>query len=143
MIILADKSHINSLLEIEYECFQNDCFKLSKDNFLYHIKKQNIFVFLCDNIVAGYILILRYKKSIRIYSIAVKNNYKNMGIGKKLCDYAIEYSKLNLKNKVYLEVRVSNFSAIKLYEKLGFKFYKKLQNYYCDEDGIKMFLNIF
>lgn len=142
MIIFADKSHLNALLKIELECFANDCFKLSKENFIYHIKRQNIFIFLYENNTAGYILYIKYKNSIRIYSLAVSNKFKNMGIGKSLCEAVINYAKLNLKNSVFLEVRKSNINAINLYKKLGFVYHKYLKNYYYEEDGIKMKLDI-
>jgi ribosomal-protein-alanine N-acetyltransferase len=37
--------------------------------------------------------------------------------------------------EVYLEVRVSNTPAIRLYEKLGFKIVKVLEGYYSDGEN--------
>lgn len=140
MIIKANKTHLKDLLQIEEECFKNDCFKLSKNNFLYHIKKENILIFLCEKSVAGYIMMLTYKKSIRIYSLAVKNDFKGLKIGTKLCEELVKIAKID-KKTLSLEVRISNITAINLYKKLGFKANKILKNYYFDEDGIKMSLS--
>ena len=134
MIIKANKNHLDSLLYLEEMCFKNDCFKLSRANFLYHIKKENILIYLKDEKVVSYILSITYKNSIRIYSLAVDKNYQNMSLATKLCENIIN----NSNKKIYLEVRKSNEKAIRLYEKLGFKYQKILKNYYFDEDGIKM-----
>ncbi|ULO03660.1 GNAT family N-acetyltransferase [Campylobacter sp. RM12651] len=140
MIIKATKTHLKDLLLIEEECFKNDCFKLGKNNFLYHIKKENIFIFLCDKKVAGYIMKLTYKNSIRIYSLAIKDEFKGLKIGTKLCEELINNAKVLNKEKIFLEVRVSNINAINLYKKFQFKEEKILKNYYSNEDGIKMTL---
>ncbi len=83
---------------------------------------------------------LRIRRVGHIVSIAVKPNYRRMGIGTALMNsamkslrdvYNVEY--------VYLEVRVSNIPAIKFYEKLGFKITKRVVGYYRDgEDAYIM-----
>jgi len=57
------------------------------------------------------------KKSLHVLSFAVKREYQNRGIGTKLMETFIEKAKRYGKEVVYLEVRVSNFRAIKLYKK--------------------------
>jgi len=75
-----------------------------------------------------------------IVSIAVLEQYRRRGIGRKLMEHAMSA----LKNvyecrEVYLEVRVSNIPAIRLYEKLGFRKVRIIPMYYLDgEDAYLM-----
>jgi len=65
-----------------------------------------------------------------IYNIAVCEKYRLMGIGSRLLENLLEYSK-NLELRfLSLEVRVSNLSAVKFYEKLGFKNLGIRKNFY-------------
>ncbi len=75
-----------------------------------------------------------------IVSIAVLEGYRRRGIGEKLMRLAMEAMKTEYgATEVYLEVRVSNKPAIKLYEKLGFKIVRVLEKYYSDgEDAYLM-----
>ncbi|RDU74258.1 N-acetyltransferase [Helicobacter anseris] len=134
MILKAQKYHLEALYQIEQECFGDDIYMLSKNNIAYHIKKGNILIYLSNQKIAGYILTINYKHSIRIYSLAIRQEFLKMGIATKLCQKVIQTSA----KKVYLEVRKSNQIAIKLYEKLGFKIIKELPLYYQNEDGLKM-----
>ena len=61
-----------------------------------------------------------------------------MGIGAKLLTDLIELSERRGANKQTLEVRVSNYPAISLYNKLGFKTAGKREKYYEDngEDAL-------
>ncbi len=75
-----------------------------------------------------------------IISIAIHPNFRRKGIGTSLMLEALKRLKeiYNAK-EVYLEVRVSNYPAINLYEKLGFKKVKVLRYYYLDgEDAYLM-----
>ncbi len=75
-----------------------------------------------------------------IISIAVKEGYRGRGIGTRLLVEAMRrlYNHYGAK-EVYLEVRVSNERAIKLYKKLGFKVAQRVERYYADgEDAYIM-----
>ena len=75
-----------------------------------------------------------------IISIAVLSEYRNKGIGSALLTKAIELMKENYDiKKVYLEVRVSNEDAIRLYNKFGFRIKDVISHYYRDgEDAYLM-----
>ncbi len=75
-----------------------------------------------------------------IISIAVLPEYRRRGIGSSLLQRAMESLRDKYRcSEVYLEVRVSNTPAIKLYEKHGFRVVKRLPNYYIDgEDAYLM-----
>jgi len=75
-----------------------------------------------------------------IVSIAVLEGYRRRGIGTALMKAVLSALKERYGCKeVYLEVRVSNKPAIKLYEKLGFRIVKTIPMYYLDgEDAYVM-----
>ncbi len=75
-----------------------------------------------------------------IVSIAVLEAYRRRGIGERLMRISMDAMKKYYKaSEAYLEVRVSNKPAIKLYEKLGFRIVKILKRYYSDgEDAYLM-----
>ncbi len=67
-----------------------------------------------------------------IITIAVRQSYRNLGIGEKLLISVIEYA-MDLKaNMVTLEVRVSNSLAQDLYKKYGFIPTGERKKYYTD-----------
>lgn len=73
-----------------------------------------------------------------ITMVLTKKDYQNLGIATLLLNDIIKKCKdLNLSN-IFLEVRKYNTSAIKLYEKVGFKKISERKNYYLDnsEDAL-------
>ncbi len=75
-----------------------------------------------------------------VISIAVLPEYRRRGIATSLMNHALTALRDIYKcREVYLEVRVSNIPAIKLYEKLGFRKVKVIKAYYADgEDAYLM-----
>ena len=131
----AKKDDLKALLNIEEELFYKDSSALSKRAFFYHLKKNIIFKVIIEEKVVAYILWLERKNFYRLYSFAILKQFQGNGIGKALLEFSL--NSLD-KNIFELEVRVSNEKAIKLYEKFGFKKVKILEDFYDDEDGIKM-----
>ncbi|MFP3309514.1 MAG: N-acetyltransferase [Acidilobus sp.] len=75
-----------------------------------------------------------------VISIAVLAEYRRRGVGSALMKEAIDVlsSKYDV-DAVYLEVRVSNEPAIRMYEKFGFKKVRIIKGYYRDgEDAYVM-----
>ncbi|MEM0382633.1 MAG: ribosomal protein S18-alanine N-acetyltransferase [Nitrososphaerota archaeon] len=127
-------------------------------SFFYSTFKGNPESFLVaevDSRIVGYVMCriewggskidtLRLRKLGHIVSIAVLPEYRGRGIGKALMQEALNA----LKNvygcdEAYLEVRVTNTTAINLYYSLGFKVAKVAKNYYIDgEDAYVMALKL-
>ncbi len=81
----------------------------------------------------GYLQWRPFKKLGHIVSIAVLPEYRRRGIGTALMVEAMRRLKeIYGASEAYLEVRVSNDAAIRLYEKLGFKKVRRLRKYYLD-----------
>ena len=75
-----------------------------------------------------------------VANIAVEENFRGCGIGKKLFAELLNRVKLRGVKAVTLEVRVSNIAAIKLYESFGMRGVGVRKNYYCnpEEDALIM-----
>jgi ribosomal-protein-alanine N-acetyltransferase len=78
-----------------------------------------------------------------ITNVAVLNDFRRQGIGKKLVQTMFDLSPSYI-DKFTLEVRVSNRTAINIYRSLGFKSFGVRPNYYGDngEDALIMWRNI-
>lgn len=79
-----------------------------------------------------------------LISIAVLEEYRGRGVGSALLSATIEALRdVYDVEAVYLEVRVSNTRAIKLYEKFGFRRVRRVKGYYMDgEDAYVMVLRL-
>lgn len=88
----------------------------------------------CDEIV-DYMEINKMENIFTINSIGVLDGYRNMGIGKSLMENVIDDCELNDIKEIYLQVKISNTYAIKLYEGMGFEKICTLKDYYdCADD---------
>ena len=134
--------HIEALCTLEAALFDAASFPLSKRNFAYHIKKGNILLGAFEGEeLAGYILLFTYQKSARIYSLGVHPKFQGRGIATRLIERAAEIVRGMKKERLTLEVRTDNDTAIRLYTRHGFCIVDKLPAYYPDgADGLKMSL---
>ncbi len=136
MIMRATREHLNALVALENSLFPKDDFPLSRGSFSYHIKKNDLFVFMHEGEVAGYILWLKRKTYYRLYSLGVSAQCRGSGVAQMLLAYSFGL----LKSTSYtLEVKTTNLRAISLYEKFGFTKQKILKGYYPNNrDGYLM-----
>lgn len=68
-----------------------------------------------------------------ITNIAVHPQFRGKQIGEMLLTYVMAFAHLNGANKMTLEVRPSNETALNLYEKLGFEHKGTRPRYYQDD----------
>ena len=84
-------------------------------------RKENIFLAAEEaGELCGYLGMYQSLDEGEITNVAVKAEKRNAGIGLLLMQAAIEAAKQQQISQIILEVRVSNASAIHLYEKCGF-----------------------
>lgn len=87
--------------------------------------------------IAGYFVLWDMGEEFHLANIAVHPDERRKGYGKFMLKKIIEMAKRKGKQRVRLEVRVSNTNAINLYKKLGFQETGIIKGYYGDEDGIE------
>ena len=75
-----------------------------------------------------------------ILSIAILQEYRGMGLGRKILNHFVDTIKKLNYNSVKLEVNVNNQKAIKMYEEFNFKIESKVRKYY--QDGSDAYLMI-
>ena len=89
--------------------------------------------------VCGYCCLILLFEDAELANIAVAPTYRGQGVGKLLMEKMHSYAKAFGAERMLLEVRVSNQSAIGLYEKYGYERYGLRENYYADgEDAYLM-----
>jgi len=85
---------------------------------------------------------LRYINKGHLVSIAVSNEYRQQGIAKQLLSNSMLAIKKYKIHDYVLEVRVTNYNAIRLYEQYKFQIANVKKNYYRDgENAYYMTLN--
>ena len=102
------------------------------------------FVYRKGGQTVGYAICSTVFEMAELYNIAVDIRFRNEGIGSKLLDFIIQHCKNQGAENLFLEVRRSNESARKLYEKKGFIIDSVRKNYYKNpvEDAILMHLSL-
>jgi len=75
---------------------------------------------------------LHFAKKGHIISVAVMPDFRRMGIGQRLVEYALSALSGLRADECFLEVRITNAPAIDLYKKLGFQVTRTIPRYYYD-----------
>jgi ribosomal-protein-alanine N-acetyltransferase len=141
---IADVISINwaALPEHYSDSFFEERLQESPETFLVAEDEQSkIRAYIMCRIEYGFSNLRRYglARKGHIVSVAVLQEYRGAGLGTALCEEAISGMKLRGCSEVYLEVRVSNNPAVRLYSKLGFKTVATHRGYYRDgEDAYLM-----
>jgi ribosomal-protein-alanine N-acetyltransferase len=82
---------------------------------------------------------LGFVKKGHVVSVAVLEAHQGKGIGTALMLEGINGVLIRKSDEIYLEVRVSNETAVQMYKKLGFIIKSRLKTYYRDgEDAFLM-----
>ena len=93
-----------------------------------------------DGALVGYLVVSRYVDAWHVMNIAVDPDHRGRGIAKMLLERLFELTIDDARRGYTLEVRVSNETAIALYERLGFEARGLRRGYYTDnrEDALIM-----
>ncbi len=70
-----------------------------------------------------------------LLNLCVRETERGKGLGEKMVQYLMNQARQNGMGSIFLEVRVSNTAAIKLYDKLGFNEIGLRRGYYPDKNG--------
>ncbi len=120
---------------LEKECFSDPWSLTSLENQL--ASPQTVYIIHEEEGgPAGYVLGTVVCGEAELYRIAVLDRFRRRGIGDRLMAEFLKECLTRSTEKVFLEVRSRNFSAISLYEKTGFERISVRKGYYGDDDAV-------
>ena len=130
-------NYIEQIFNLEKEIFKNSAFSIDYLKTLIKNDNSFIYIYLIDNQVCGYLMVLDSIDVYEILAIATIEEYRNKGIAQELLD------KIKTKD-IFLEVRESNQVAINFYKKNKFNQISIRKNYYSEpnENAIIMKLEV-
>ncbi|MFH1386377.1 MAG: ribosomal protein S18-alanine N-acetyltransferase [bacterium] len=113
---------------------EKNSFNFPKPEAVFREDEHKYLVARDDEKIVGYIGVEKILDEVHIINMAVDPNYRGKGVGKRLMQHV-----LNEDEVFFLEVRVSNESAKKIYQKYGFEVISTRKAYYADgEDAYVM-----
>lgn len=136
----AEQSDIESISLIEKESIG-----LWKINQFYEELTCSFSIFLVARVndeIAAYIVAWRVTGELQINSIAVKPEFRGMGLGIKLIDEAIKLYNDRKPEKIILEVAERNTQAILFYSKNGFVKSGLRKKFYINDNALIMEKNL-
>jgi len=122
-------SDIPEVVTIERQSFSDPW---EEESFLFDLNNEKAYPLVTKiaGRVVGYICLWIVLDEMQIANIAVSKEYRRQGIGEKLLNYILALAQESKCQEISLDVRKSNISALKLYEKLGFEKKGRRKNYY-------------
>ena len=135
----ASIKDIEDIFLIEKSIFNDNPWtkKMIKSELENHNYKKTLLISDNQNII-GYLMIHFFQIEYHIINFGIKNEYQKKGIGQFFLTFFL--NELPINSTVFLEVKQSNFSAIKLYKKLGFVEQYIRNRYYADgSNAINLF----
>ena len=130
------------IFAIEMECFSVPWSLDSIEIELLNEDKKLYYVVEDANGVVGYAGVWLVYDEGQITNIAIRPSARRQGFGAKLTSALIEECFKRGMHEIFLEVRISNLSALSLYRQLGFTVKGMRKNYYSEpkEDAYIMSL---
>ncbi|MFO7612210.1 MAG: ribosomal protein S18-alanine N-acetyltransferase [Clostridia bacterium] len=139
--VLADESHIDQMHEIEKASFS---IPWTYDSLYQDVCEHEISVYIAgirNGEVVAYAGLWYVLEESHITNIAVREDFRNMGIGGVIMEHLFEEARRLGVRTMTLEVRESNAAAIRLYEKTGFYNAGIRKRYYPDTDENAIIMN--
>ncbi|MDN4500806.1 ribosomal protein S18-alanine N-acetyltransferase [Alteromonadaceae bacterium BrNp21-10] len=93
------------------------------------------FAVTIDDVVVGYYFGHQVLSDITLIDIGVSPNYRGQGIGKAMVEHLSQQALSRNAQEIWLEVRVSNATAIKLYQQADFEVIETRKDYYQSAAG--------
>jgi len=126
-------THLNDIIKIETDAYGKDHW--NRDVFYSELDKKNSYnrvIINENNEVIAFLISSYLFEEAELLSIAVLKTHRGRGLSKLLIKDFINYYKFNGIEKIFLEVKESNKTAISLYSKYGFKKISQRKKYYSD-----------
>ncbi len=135
-------SDLDDVVEIENESFSDSWTKNMYESCL---KDKNCHYFVGEeDEILGVFGIMTVLDEAEIHTISVKKNHRNKKIATSFMKYIVDYCLKEHIEKIFLEVRESNYPAINLYKKFKFQKIGRIEGYYEKprEDALRMMLDM-
>ena len=87
-------------------------------------------ILLQGETILGYYFLSMLEDEAELHNIAVPKNFQKLGVGTFILKNIVNRCDANGIERLYLEVRDDNISAIRLYEKMGFECIGRRPGYY-------------
>ena len=139
--------NVNTLPEYYSEFFFDDLLRESPETFLVGERENDgeIIGYIMCRTEYGFSNLKRFglARKGHIVSVAVLEGDRGRGLGTALVEEALKGMVGKDCSEAYLEVRISNTQAIRLYEKIGFDRSSPIEGYYRDgEAAVMMNINL-
>ena len=85
--------------------------------------------------IIGYAVMSLGAGEAHVLNVCVRDEYRSLGFGRRLLEHLLERAGASGVSEAFLEVRPSNLSAIRLYQRLGFEQIGIRRGYYQAPDG--------
>jgi ribosomal-protein-alanine N-acetyltransferase len=143
LIRSMETKDLDGILEVEMNCFTTPWTRNMFEDELYNPNAYYSVVEVNEKIV-GYVGFWKIIDEAHITNVAIHKDFRRLGLGRALITDMLDKVKDLEIIAVTLEVRVSNFAAISLYESFGFVSSGVRRGYYSDnnEDALIMWLKL-
>lgn len=131
----AETSDLDDLVTLEDRTFDSD--RMTRDQYRRHLDSDSALVLIASanrrRFLGTAVVFFRKGSSVaRLYSLASQPESRGKGVGTALVEATEAAARLRRCVRLRLEVRTDNVSAIKLYERLGYRCIASLPGYYQD-----------
>ncbi len=135
-----DRENLNSVLDIERRVFPQPWTREMFLNEIYEKPFSHTCVLKTDSSLdaIGYTCFWVLAQELQLLTLAIAPAFQGQGYGNEFLRWILSVGKNKEVSKTFLEVRTSNQSAIRLYEKNGFHCISRRKNYYSNpqEDAL-------
>jgi [ribosomal protein S18]-alanine N-acetyltransferase len=124
---------LNAIMEIEPHIYSHPW---TRGNFSDSLKSEHsAWVLEHDGKIVGYALMMMVLDEAHLLNLSIGKSYQKQGLGRYLLEHMIKIAQQLKAANMFLEVRVSNISAIALYENIGFNEMAVRRGYYPAQNG--------
>ena len=146
MIARGTIADLDELAAMERATFDGSV-AIKRRQWRYHLSKNPLATVLVirsgGRILADAVMFRRHDRAratVRIYSLAVAEDHRGKGLGRRLFEECVRVSRESGVRAAALEVSVENELAIKLYESVGFVKTALMKDFYEPGDAWKMWI---
>lgn len=123
-------SNLIHICQLEQQLFPDDSWEISALQDIFLQDYNHLFVIQDNEKIIAYCIVQVMFDTAEILRIGVEKTYQGQGLAKQLLIKVVEFLQTLAVERLLLEVRADNMSAIALYKNLGFEQISIRKNYY-------------